>query len=325
MLREMTSLNLGRDGQGTVAEVAKLDELGPPGGRIAHGDQVARYRWVCALVSDKDVLDLGRSLAHGPRMIAAAGARSVVGVDPSTQASLHAAGRSREPKLVAAELDALPFADESFDLAVCFADPTEPAPVLRELRRVLRPKGVAVVCLSGLSPGQLERLLLDVFAACRIERQQLCAASVIGENAAVAHGIDGQLHGRPTAVIALAGDHGLPSTPGIALLTDTHEVEVWRQRLEQLDAELHATRRQLEASRARDDERAARLRQVAATLESASSENSDVLQLRQRVAELELELEAARGLGRALDEIRNSRSWRLTRPLRAAMRPLRRG
>ena len=105
------------------------------------------------LRGDERMLDL----AAGTGMVSlifAPHARRVVAVD-LTSAMLAQAAERRDREgvanvsLVLADVGRLPFPDASFDLATCriaihhFA---EPAPILVELRRVLRPRARAVVC-----------------------------------------------------------------------------------------------------------------------------------------------------------------------------------
>lgn len=111
-------------------------------------EHVGRYRFAASLAEDAEVLDAGCGLGYGTASLAAAGARRAVGVDLSSGAL----GRAREAapgvEFVEGDLLDLPFEDASFDLAVCFEaieHVSDPAAVMAELRRVLRDDGVAVI------------------------------------------------------------------------------------------------------------------------------------------------------------------------------------
>jgi GT2 family glycosyltransferase/SAM-dependent methyltransferase len=116
--------------------------------RIEH---VHRYGWVRTLVAGKDVLDLACGEGYGSRMMALAGARSVVGVDLSFQAVEHASStyaaieRLRFTQGDAAEV---PLPDASVDVVVSFETlehHDRHDEMMREVRRVLRPEGLLVI------------------------------------------------------------------------------------------------------------------------------------------------------------------------------------
>jgi SAM-dependent methyltransferase len=93
-------------------------------------------------VHGRRVLDVGCGGAQSTRWLASCGAR-VVGFDLS--AGMLRAGRGRPVPLLQADATRLPFADAAFDLAcsaygaVPFVE--DPAAVMREVARVLRPGG----------------------------------------------------------------------------------------------------------------------------------------------------------------------------------------
>jgi ubiquinone/menaquinone biosynthesis C-methylase UbiE len=75
-------------------------------------------------------------------------AKFVVGVDASLEMLKVAKGRARGARLVQADADALPFAGGSFDAVVSVTllqNMPDPAATVREVARVLRPSGVAVL------------------------------------------------------------------------------------------------------------------------------------------------------------------------------------
>ena len=100
-------------------------------------------------VDGRRVLDVGCGGAQSTRWLASRGAQ-VAGFDLS--AGMLRAGRGRPVPLVQADATRLPFADASFDLAssaygaVPFVD--DPARVMREVARVLRPGGRWVFSLT---------------------------------------------------------------------------------------------------------------------------------------------------------------------------------
>jgi len=103
-------------------------------------------------LEDKDVLDVGCGLGGKTLFHLQKGARSVTGLDIS-QTNVQIAqscfmerqpDSSRRPGLVVADAAAMPFADNSFDLAIStytFEHLADPAKVLGEIQRVIKPGG----------------------------------------------------------------------------------------------------------------------------------------------------------------------------------------
>ncbi|MCX5769423.1 MAG: methyltransferase domain-containing protein, partial [Candidatus Hydrogenedentes bacterium] len=110
---------------------------------------------------DLDVLAQGANLApywrmlrrNGPFRVAKTVARKALGYDRRYQRELgRALGLRRVPRLRCLQMDAaeMTFADESFDAVMSFSvfeHLPDPGRVLREIRRVLRPGGVAYISI----------------------------------------------------------------------------------------------------------------------------------------------------------------------------------
>lgn len=90
------------------------------GGELIEAEHQARYRLVLPFVRGKRVLDAGCGTGWGTKLLAAAGAQSVVGVDISAEAIEDSRRRTPEASFVEGDLQALPFEDGSFDVVVCF-------------------------------------------------------------------------------------------------------------------------------------------------------------------------------------------------------------
>jgi 2-polyprenyl-3-methyl-5-hydroxy-6-metoxy-1,4-benzoquinol methylase len=111
---------------------------------------LARYGTACRLVAGKRVGDIACGAGYGSRMLAEAGAASVIGIDNCVDALREAAGRypHRQVRYLAADATTLPLAAGSLDLVVSFETIEhlrEPARFLGEVRRVLRPGGLLLL------------------------------------------------------------------------------------------------------------------------------------------------------------------------------------
>ena len=128
----------------------RLDTDGQ-GGRLIVSEHLGRYLWGAQLASGLKVLDAGCGTGYGLRILEAAGASRVVGVDLSTEAVAQASelSESKRIEVLQGDLAELPFSDGEFDLVVCFEvieHVVEREAILDELMRVLGADGI--LCIS---------------------------------------------------------------------------------------------------------------------------------------------------------------------------------
>lgn len=170
--------------------------------RVARGEpgyeaHLARYERADKRIPNGcSVLDAGSGAGYGSRLLAT-GARAVTGVDLSPE-TVEAARATHDDLVTFATADVLhlPFADGSFDAVTCFEvieHVPEPAELVRELARVLRPGGLLFVStpharmerhharrtgrganpfhIASLTPRRLARLLAREFSSVRLYGQ----------------------------------------------------------------------------------------------------------------------------------------------------------
>jgi ubiquinone/menaquinone biosynthesis C-methylase UbiE len=109
----------------------------------------ARYEFAKGLVKGKKVLDLGCGAGYGSFMLSEV-ADSVVGIDISPDAIKHAQETYKSSNLsfVVGDVAKLPFKNGEFTACVCFEvieHIDNPDDLLKEVARILDPKGVFVV------------------------------------------------------------------------------------------------------------------------------------------------------------------------------------
>lgn len=127
----------------SVIERVSLNAWTPPWLRFQH---VARYQWARSFAEAARVLDAACGTGYGSRMLAGAGAASVLGIDLD-QATVDAAQRSLATdrlSFACADATQLPVADGSFDLYTSFETIEHIAADERfvaEAARVVRPGG----------------------------------------------------------------------------------------------------------------------------------------------------------------------------------------
>ena len=130
------------------------------GGYVIYLMHMASYRFARDYCAGKRILDLGCGSGYGAASLADA-AESIVAVDISSEAIELAAQRYRTANLSFRQIhagDALPFADETFDVVLSFQvieHVADEAAYLREARRVLKPGGKMII----VTPDRSLRLL----------------------------------------------------------------------------------------------------------------------------------------------------------------------
>lgn len=311
------------------------------GGQLIEAEHLSRYAWAAPLAQDRSVLDAGCGLAYGSAMLAEAGARAVLGVD-RTEPVLEAA-RARvgdTVRLQAADLLDLPFADGEFQLVVCFEvieHVEEPLAVLDELRRVLTPDGLLAISSPNrnrsqgnnphhrheFEPDEFERELSSRWEKVRMLRQHNVVGSLVYDPAEAPPASPelraistADLGDEETYTIALCGAE-LPSSPPCVVLSGLFVLDQWISLFEAQKAWMD----QREKDFHRCQERLAQLpalRERLSEAEQQLSETSGLRHERDRLAQ------RARSAEAQLAAVHNSRSWRVTAPLRRIGAPLRR-
>lgn len=207
-----------------------LARVGGPDAPVAHE---TRRRWAARLAEGRDTLDAG-------------------------SAELASLGRDGR----------LPFETDSFDLVTCLdglGDAHDPEQTLGELRRVLRPHGLLVVCWRRSE--ELGSALRRSFESVRAYRQQEYGGSIIVSEDEPGSGdvevdfddLEAAAAGATPVTITVASDGPIPSLPGLALVAAPHELADtaagWRERA--LIAEADAAAKVMQQAQAqRAEERA---------------------------------------------------------------------
>jgi 2-polyprenyl-3-methyl-5-hydroxy-6-metoxy-1,4-benzoquinol methylase len=116
--------------------------------QLIEAEHHARYRFAAAVVRGKRVLDAGCGVGWGSQILVAAGAASVEGVDIDESAVRESRVRCPSGTFVRADLTALPYEQQSFDVITCFEaieHVEDPLRGLDEFRRVLALGGILLV------------------------------------------------------------------------------------------------------------------------------------------------------------------------------------
>ncbi len=240
---------------------------------LIEAEHVARYRWASSCVSGLRVLDAGCGTGYGSRLLGAAGAASVTGVDIAEEAIEAARADGAEGvQFLRGDISDLPFEDASFDVVVCFEaieHVHDQARTLDELHRLLNSTGLLIVSSPNrevyqegnphhtheFAPEELRGALEQRFANVRLERQQAWLLSMVCDDATLlesdpGHTLDLEVRkvagikpGSETFTLALAGKAELPVPPDLAILTNLGELDAWRSRSRSAEEHLERARR----------------------------------------------------------------------------------
>jgi hypothetical protein len=221
------------------------------GGDLIDAEHQARYRLALPHVRGKRVLDAGCGVGWGTELLLEAGARDVVGLDIADEAAREFRARVPQAPFVLGDLAALPFADASFDVIVCFEALEHTAATgaaLDSLARILRPDGVLFVSspnpavypagnpfhLHELTPAELAAEVGARLPNLTMLHQHLLVGSLIctdadaaampGELAVAVRGIASLGPGHDPYSVAVAGG-GVPSElTGVQTVVTAHQL-----------------------------------------------------------------------------------------------------
>ena len=164
------------------------------------------YEFASQFVEGKAVLDCGSGTGYGTALLIERGARSAVGIDYDDEAISFSEQRYSQPNLTFRKMDAqqIELPDDSFDFVITTENLEHlprPEDNIAEIRRVLRPNGLALVATPNKevsSPGmdkptnpwhikeftyeELRDLLLGHFGAVHIFESTLQSSHRIGRD-----------------------------------------------------------------------------------------------------------------------------------------------
>ncbi len=308
------------DYAGTKAGISERFAPDQDRGRLIEVEHVARYRWAAQAAAGRTVLDAGCGTAYGSALLAAGGAAEVVGVDIAESVLKVMAPRMPESvSLEVGDLRRLRYADDRFDLIVCFEvieHFDEPLVVLDELVRVLAPGGVLLISSPNrgvypdgnphhfheFTPDELLEAVRQRLANVRLVRQHDYMVSALLSDADFAQDSSEPLSevelrklvagepGDELYTVAIASSGTLPELHQLAALTGPFELKEW----------IDAAATQTEAIRVKDrtisdlQQRIGERDRIARLLTDAEQRLAGIPDLHQRIADLERELHAER-------------------------------
>jgi SAM-dependent methyltransferase len=305
---------------------AKGERLVPDAqrGELVHAEHLARYLHAAPLARGRAVLDAACGEGYGSAMLAAAGARSVVGVDIDGPTVEHARERHGIDAR-RADVRELPFPDGTFDLVVSFETiehVEDPERAVAEMRRVLRDDGTLVISTPNpgeylvstefhvreFDPAEFEALLRPHFDSVELTFQHnWLASAVVGRDASelsdesvaldlAVHKTVGLPPGDQLYTVAVCGTATAKDLLPVAVLAGVDEAHRLSKLLDDWTARATEAERLVGEWRTRADE-AERL----------------VGEWQARATEAERQVAEAR---EARERIETSLSWRVTAPLR---------
>ncbi len=117
-------------------------------GELVHAEHLVRYQFATQLARSQRVLDAACGEGYGTALLAAAYARTAVGVDIDAATIAHARSRHPRPEFLVGDVGELPCSDNAFDLVVSFETiehVPDPERAISELQRVTAPDGLLIV------------------------------------------------------------------------------------------------------------------------------------------------------------------------------------
>jgi ubiquinone/menaquinone biosynthesis C-methylase UbiE len=344
---------------GTKAGISERFAPEQDQGRLIEVEHFSRYMWVAGAAKGRTVLDAGCGTAYGSRLLAEAGARAVVGVDVAASVLEAVAPTMPETvRLQAGDLRRLELDDDSFDMIVCFEvieHFEDPFTVLGELVRVLAPGGLLVVSSPNrgvyqpgnphhfheFTPDELEAELTSRLGHVHLYRQHDYIFSAVLADSAYAAGAGDSVAdlsvrklvagtpGEELYTIAIASEAELPSMPQLAAMTGTLEMREWLSVFDGQTRAITDKDNYIQELESRLEERD----RISQLLVDAEQRVAEIPSLQNRIADLELELTAARADALAarreaqqLDQmlLYGRRMLRHARPLIGLLRKVRR-
>jgi O-antigen biosynthesis protein len=311
-------------------------------GGLMEAEHRARYWWAAQWVPGKRVLDAGCGTGYGTAMLADGRPDSLVGVDISDDAVADAREKLGEDvEFVRADVHDLPFDTASFDVVACFEviEHLDRQPdAIAELKRLLRPGGVLLISspnrdvytpgnphhVREYRPEELRSELEARFENVKLYRQHPWLASALlpdehlaaDEPREVLVGAVGDRldPGSETYTVAVASDAPLSAAAGIVVMGDDFEVRWWHEQLDRLGREEHRSARAAA-------ELQAEVQRLSRAVLDTEQTAARAVELQRRLEDLEAEcarLSEHSSYGeRAIQDMQDSVSWRVTAPIRA--------